>query len=73
MLQFEAKELSRASREVIRRKLERLVKEFNDLATLDADLKPGERESVGLVIGLRPYVLSLFNRMQRRKAKPTRR
>jgi hypothetical protein len=49
------------------------VKEFNDLATLDADLKPGERESVGLVIGLRPYVLSLFNRMQRRKAKPTRR
>lgn len=70
MLQFEAKELSRASREVIRRKLERLVKEFNDLATLDADLKPGERESIGLVIGLRPYVLSLFNRMQRKKGRP---
>lgn len=67
LLQFEAKELSRASRDVIRRKFERLIKEFNELATLDADLKPTERESMGLVIGLRPYVLSLFTRMQRRK------
>lgn len=71
MLQFEAKELSRASRAVIRRKFERLVKEFNELATLDADLKPSERESMGLVIGLRPYVLSLFTRMQRSKRVPS--
>lgn len=68
-LRFEAKELSRASRDVIRRKLERLVAEFNELARLDAALKPAERDSIGLVIGLRPYVLSLFTRM-RRKARP---
>lgn len=72
ILRFEAKELSRASREVIGRKLERLAKEFNDLAALDAALDPGDRESIGLVFGLRPYVLSLFTRMQRRP-RPTRR
>lgn len=65
-LRFEAKELSRASRDVIRRKLERLVQDFNELARLDAALKPSERDSVGLVLGLRPYVLSLFTRMRRK-------
>lgn len=64
-LHFEAKELSRASREVFRRKLDRLVQDFNELARLDAALGPAERDSVGLVIGLRPYVLSLFTRLQR--------
>lgn len=66
VLRFEAKELSRASRDVIRRKLERLIQDFNELARLDAALKPGERDSVGLVIGLRPYVLALFTRMRRK-------
>src|SRR5690606_31544952 len=66
-LRFEAKELSAASREVVRRKLERLVREFNELAEVDAALKPSERDSVGLVIGMRPYVLSLFTRMKRNK------
>jgi transcriptional regulator with XRE-family HTH domain len=64
-LRFEAKELSQASREVLRRKLERLVQEFNELAEIDSGLKPEERDSVGLVIGMRPYVLSLFTRMKR--------
>ena len=74
MLRFEAKEISQASREVIRRKLERLMQEFNELADIDAALKPSERDSVGLVIGLRPYVLSLFTRMKRSKGdkKPSR-
>jgi hypothetical protein len=48
-LHFEAMELSRASREVLRRKLERLVQDFNELARLDSALKPAERDSVGLV------------------------
>lgn len=72
-LQFEAKELSRASRDVIRRKLDRLVQEFNELARLDAALKPSERDSVGLVIGLRPYVLSIFTRMRRKTGSATQR
>jgi hypothetical protein len=42
-----------------------LVREFNELAEVDAALAPSERDSVGLVIGLRPYVLSLFMRMKR--------
>jgi DNA-binding Xre family transcriptional regulator len=68
-LRFEAKELSRASREVMRRKLDRLLQDFNELASIDAALKPSERDSIGLVIGLRPYVLSLFARLKRaRKA-----
>lgn len=64
-LRFEAKELSSASREVMRRKLERLVKEFNELAEVDAALQPAEREAYGMVIGLRPYVLSIFSRYKR--------
>jgi hypothetical protein len=64
-LRFEAKELSAASRDVMRRKLERLIKDFNELAEIDASLKPTEREAVGLVIGFRPYVLSLFSRYKR--------
>jgi len=72
VLRFEAKELSHASREVIRRKLERLVQDFNELADVDSALKPSERESVGLVLGLRPYVLSLFTRMKRGKAGASR-
>lgn len=66
-LRFEAKELSHASREVMRRKLEKLVQEFNELARIDAALNPSERDAIGLVVGLRPYVLSLFTRIKRGK------
>lgn len=66
-LRFEAKELSHASREVMRRKLEKLVQEFNELARIDAALKSSERDAIGLVVGLRPYVLSLFTRIKRGK------
>ena len=70
LLQFEAKELSAASREVMLRKLQRLQQEFNELAEVDSVLRPRERESIGLVLGLRPYVLSVFTRLKR---SPTRR
>jgi transcriptional regulator with XRE-family HTH domain len=69
LLHFEAKELSAASREVMRRKLQRLQHEFNEFAEIDAGLKPAERESVGLVTGLRPYVLSLFTQLKRQRAR----
>ena len=69
-LHFEAKELSAASREVMLRKLKHLLQEFNDLAEVDAALHPDERESVGLVLGMRPYVLSVFDALKRRRAKP---
>jgi hypothetical protein len=69
-LNFEAKELSAASREVMLRKLKHLLQEFNDLAEVDSALHPDERESVGLVLALRPYVLSVFDALKRRRAKP---
>jgi transcriptional regulator with XRE-family HTH domain len=65
ILRFEAKELSAASRQVIGRKLERLAQEMNELAEIDAVLKPEERDSVALVLALRPYVLSLFTQLKR--------
>ncbi len=66
-LRFETKELSQASREVLRRKLDRLAQDFNELAEMDAALKPSQRDSVGMVLGLRPYVLSLFTGMKRKR------
>ena len=69
-LNFEAKELSAASREVMLRKLKHLLQEFNDLAEVDSALHPDERESVGLVLAMRPYVLSVFDALKRRRAKP---
>ncbi len=67
LLRFEAQELSSASRAVIRRKLERLAREFSELAEIDAALPSQERESVGLVLALRPFVASMFQQMRRRR------
>ena len=64
-LHFEGKELSAASIELMRRKIERLVHELNELAEMDSSLQPAERTSVGMVVALRPYVLSLFTRYKR--------
>jgi DNA-binding Xre family transcriptional regulator len=65
ILRFEAKELSAESRQVIGRKLEQLAREVNELAEIDAVLKPEERESIGLLLAFRPYVLSLFTQLKR--------
>ena len=51
----------------MRRKLGRLQQEFDEFAEIDSGLKPTERESVGLVTGLRPYVLSLFTQLKRQR------
>jgi transcriptional regulator with XRE-family HTH domain len=69
LLRFEARELSAASRAVIRRKLERLQQEFNELAEIDAGLSPSERESTGIFLAIRPYVLSVFTELKRRRAR----
>ena len=66
-LRFEGKELSGASIELVKRKIGRLAEEFNDLADTDSSLNPAARTSVGMVLGLRPYVLSHFTRFKRRR------
>ena len=64
-LQFEGRELSAASIELVKRKLDRLLQDFNELAEVDSSLPPSRRTSVGMIVALRPYVLSLFTRYKR--------
>lgn len=52
---FEFRELSRASFEILRRKLERLAAEFHELAELDSSLPAEARETTGVALGLRPW------------------
>ena len=52
---FEFRELSRASFEILRRKLERLGAEFKELGELDSRVAPSRRETVGMALALRPW------------------
>ncbi len=63
---FEFRDLSRASIDVIRRKLERLAAEFHDLAELDANLRAPERTTIGIALGVRPWSLVEAVRLPRR-------
>jgi hypothetical protein len=59
LLRFEVRELSDASVDVIRRKLQRLASEIADMAELDTDLSNDRKHSVGLALALRPWVFSI--------------
>lgn len=59
LLRFEVRELSEASIEILRRKLQRLSAEVTELAELDAELPSGRRRSVGVALAMRPWVFSL--------------
>ena len=59
LLRFESAELSHSSMKIIERKIERLVKEFDDLVELDMALAPEKKKSVGLLLAFRPWVFSL--------------
>lgn len=63
---FEVRELSAASLAVLRRKLDKLAAEFNELAEMDSVLRPAERVSVGLVAACRPWALSFSHALRRR-------
>lgn len=66
-LRFEDRELSAASIELAKRKIGRLADEFNALSETDSSLSPARRTSMGIVIAMRPYVLSHFTRFRRRR------
>jgi hypothetical protein len=53
------------------RKIDRLLNDFNELAEIDARLVRSEKQSVGMVLALRPYVLSLFTELKRKKVSAT--
>jgi len=58
LFRFEVRELSKASTALLARRLERLAAEFNEIAELDSYLPSGERETIGMALGIRPYVVS---------------
>lgn len=68
MLRFEAKELSGESAAVVRRKLERLAAEFNELAEVDASLPVRRRTAAAILVALRPWEFSVVNALKKRKA-----
>lgn len=58
LFRFEVRELSKASAVLLQRRLERLAAEFNEFAELDSHLPSGQRETIGLALGIRPWVVS---------------
>ena len=61
-LDFEILELSPASSNILKRKLQLILKEINDLAAMDYLLKPSEKsekKSTGIMLAMRPWVFSL--------------
>lgn len=66
LLRFEARDLSPASAAVLRRRLERMAAEFNELAEVDSTLPTRRREGVGLLLACRPWAFSAMNALKRR-------
>ena len=59
LLRFESAELSHSSMKIVARKIDKLIKEFDDLVELDMALPPEKKKSVGLLLAFRPWVFSL--------------
>ena len=68
---LEVKELSDSSLAQVRRKLERLASEFNQLAEFDAALPATKRRSVGMVLAIKPWVFSLLGALRRKSGQRT--
>ena len=68
-LVFSPGQFSEASLKIIRKKIENLVKEYNQLAEMDSTLPIKGRHSTGLFIGFRPWVYSVIANLRRRSKK----
>jgi DNA-binding Xre family transcriptional regulator len=66
---FEFRDLSRASFEILRRKLERLAIEFGELGELDSHVAPNRRETIGMALGLRPWSMETAIELPPRKSR----
>jgi DNA-binding Xre family transcriptional regulator len=67
-LHFRSAELSEASTSILIRKLEQLVRDFGELATLDVELPAAEKHNVALLVALRPWVFSMFQGLRSAKS-----
>ena len=68
LLRFEARDLSADSAAVLRRRLERLVAEFNETAEVDASLPGRKRQSFGLLLAVRPWQFSIMIALKKRRS-----
>ena len=59
--------LSEASLKTILKKIDRLFRQFNDLAEMDAALPLKGRYSAGLFIEFRPWVFSMLADLRKQK------
>src|SRR6185312_14147312 len=69
LFRFEVRELSKASVALLQKKLDRLATEFNEIAELDSYLPSDQRETIGMAVGIRPYVVSWAMGLKPRTAK----
>ncbi len=67
---FEFRELSQASVALLERKLERVAQEFHELAELDSYLPAEQRKTIGMALGIRPWVISLVTGLNKKDAPP---
>ncbi len=72
LFRFEVRELSKASVGLLQRRLERLAAEFNELAELDSYLPSGQRETIGMALGIRPWVVSWAMGLKPRSPAPSK-
>jgi len=59
--------LSQESNAIFQRKLERLAREFDEMATEDSNLPLGDRMGYSSVLAMRDWRFSVFDRFQRNK------
>jgi hypothetical protein len=67
LLRFESRVLTPESALVLKRRLERLVREFNEFAEVDAAAPSTRRLGVALLAACRPWEFSVVNALKRRK------
>jgi hypothetical protein len=66
-MRFVAGLLSRASLAQLQQSMDRLAREFDELARRDAALPPAERSSCSAVFALRPWEFSMFTALRRKQ------
>jgi len=65
-MHFETAELSPASINTLQRKIDLLVKEMEEFAELDHTVPEEEKISVGMLVGIRPWVFSLIGNRKKK-------
>jgi transcriptional regulator with XRE-family HTH domain len=71
LLRFESRALSPESAVVVKRRLERLLKAFGELAETDSAASGARRSGVALLVACRPWEFSVVNALKRRPALKT--